>query len=83
MTPKVGPKVKYLNFAITQSAVNIFIQISHADRGTINMKHIKQDFRPKACVRIQLFQNTLTLNTQLWPLGQVGLGYSQILKLYR
>ena len=30
---------------------NIFTAISHADRGTINMKHIKSDFRFKACVR--------------------------------
>ena len=26
------------------------MEISHADRGTINMKHIKHDFRSKACV---------------------------------
>ena len=26
------------------------MEISHADRGTINMKHIKRDFRSKACV---------------------------------
>ena len=44
-------KVKYLNFAITQSVVNIFAESLHADRGTINMKHIKCDFRSKAWVR--------------------------------
>ena len=37
-------KVKYLNFAITQSIVNIFFtEISHADKGTIDLKHIKWD----------------------------------------
>ena len=48
--PQVGSKVKYLNFAITKSVMNFFNEISHADRGTINMKHIKCDFRSKACV---------------------------------
>ena len=37
-------KVKHLNFTITQSVVIIFIGISHADRGTINIKHIKLIF---------------------------------------
>ena len=37
LTPEVGPKVKYLTFAITQSVVNIFTEISLTDRGTINM----------------------------------------------
>ena len=43
-------KVKYLNFAITQSVVNISSEISHADRGTIHvhMKHFKLDLRSKA-----------------------------------
>ena len=41
----MGSKVKYLNFAITQSVVNLFTEISHADRGT---KNRKRDFRSKA-----------------------------------
>ena len=28
-----------------------FTEISHADRGTINLKHITRDFRSKTCVR--------------------------------
>ena len=44
-------KVKYLNFAITQSVVNIFTKISHADRSTIIMKHLKRDFKSNAWVR--------------------------------
>ena len=51
LTPYVGSKVKYLNFALTQSVIYIFIIISHADRGTIDMKHIKRDFRSKARAR--------------------------------
>ena len=31
-----------MNSAITQSGVNIFNDISHADKGTINIKHIKR-----------------------------------------
>ena len=37
----MGSKVKYLNFAMSQLVGNIFTEISHAHRGTINMKHIK------------------------------------------
>ena len=48
--PQEGSKVKYLNVAITQSVANIFTEILHADRGTIDMKHIKQDFNSKAWV---------------------------------
>ena len=47
LTPKVKSNVKYLNFAITQTVVNIFNEISLADRGKINMKYIKRDFRSK------------------------------------
>ena len=33
------------------SKLSIFLtEILHADRGTINMKHIKHDFQSKACV---------------------------------
>ena len=32
----MGSKVKYLNFAITQLSI-FFTEISHADRGTINL----------------------------------------------
>ena len=43
--PLVGSKVKYLNFTITQSVVNIlFTEISHADRNTINKKHLNVIF---------------------------------------
>ena len=35
---------------ISQSVVNIFTEISHADRGTIIMKHTKRDFLSNACV---------------------------------
>ena len=34
----------YLNFAITKAAVNFFSEILHANRGAIDMKHIKRDF---------------------------------------
>ena len=50
MTPLAGSNVKYLNFEIIQSVVNIFTKISDAYRGTINIKHIKQDFSSKAWV---------------------------------
>ena len=33
--------VKDLNFAITKAVVNHFTEILHADRGAIDMKHIK------------------------------------------
>ena len=47
----MGSKVKYLSFAITQSVVNIFItEISHADKGAMDMKHIKQDFSSNSWV---------------------------------
>ena len=45
-------EVKCLNFAITQLSI-FFTEISHADRGTINMKHIKLD---------SLFQNMVMLH---------------------
>ena len=47
LTPQVGSKLKHLIFAITQQVVNIFTEISHADRGTTDMKYIKQDFSLK------------------------------------
>ena len=31
LTPLAGSKVKYLNFVITQSVVDIFNEISHAE----------------------------------------------------
>ena len=43
----LGSKVKYLNFEITKSVVNIFTKILHAGRGKIEMKHVKQDFSLK------------------------------------
>ena len=70
--------VKYVNFAITQSVVNIFTEILHADRVTINTKHIKCDFyrRPGSDllgglrgwgqnVKIQLFWNMVRLHIKL------------------
>ena len=45
---KAGSKVKYLNFAITKSVVNIFYEILHAGRRIIDKKHIKQDLSLKA-----------------------------------
>ena len=44
----MGSKVKYVNFAITQSVVNIFTEISHADRVTINknISNVIFDRRP-------------------------------------
>ena len=47
LTPPKGSKVKYLNFAITKAIVNIFAEILHAGRATIDMKHIKRDFSLK------------------------------------
>ena len=59
----------------SDSKLSIYFEISHADRGTINMKHIKHDFLSKACVstpgwtwgwgqrvKIQLFQNIVMLH---------------------
>ena len=48
LTPQVGSKLKHLIFVITQQVVNIFTEISHADRGTTDMKYITQDFSLKA-----------------------------------
>ena len=48
LTPWVASKVKYLNFAITQSVgvahLVFFTKILYADIGTIKMKHIKCEF---------------------------------------
>ena len=52
ITPPLGSKVKYLNFAITVSVVNILTEILHADRGTIDMEHIRLDFSFKSWIRI-------------------------------
>ena len=38
-----------LNIQIDKSVVNIFTNILHIDRGTIDMAHIKRDFSSKAC----------------------------------
>ena len=40
--------LKYLNFAISQSVVNIFTEILQADISTMNMKQTKQDLSKKA-----------------------------------
>ena len=64
----MGSKVKYLNFTITQSVVNIFTEIVHAGRVTIDMEPIKHDFRWKAWVpeaKNQLFQNMVMLYIKL------------------
>ena len=52
------------------SVVNIFTEISHADKCTIDRKHIKQYFSSNACVdlgggteaKIQLIQNMVMLH---------------------
>ena len=61
--------VKYLNFAIAQLSI-YFTKISHADRGTIYMKHIKRDLRLEAC-------------TGSDPLGGFGVGADAKIQLYR
>ena len=43
-----GQIFKFCNRSIS---VNIFTEILHAERGTINVKHIKLDFRSKVCVQ--------------------------------
>ena len=43
LTPEAGSKVKYVNFAVTKSVVNIS-ETLHADRSKIDIKHIKCDF---------------------------------------
>ena len=45
-----GVKSQIIKFC-NNSFINIFIEISHADRGTIDMKHIKRDSSLKAWVR--------------------------------
>ena len=45
-----GVKGQILEFHNYSKAVNVFTESLLADRGTINMKHIKRDFRLKACV---------------------------------
>ena len=50
LIPPKGPKVKYLDFAITKAIVNIFAEIFHAGRAAIDMKPIKRDFSLKAWV---------------------------------
>ena len=77
ITPPLGSKVKYLNFAITESVVNILTEILHADRGTIDMEHIRLDFSFKSWIRIPgwtcglgrgqnfFFQNMVTLYIKL------------------
>ena len=51
LTPLKGSKVKYLNFTITKTVVNILAEILHEGRGAIDMKHIKPDFSLKAWVQ--------------------------------
>ena len=78
MTPLMGSKVKYFNFAITMAIVNIFVEILNSDRAAIDMKHIKRDFSLKALVRvrwvdlrgsaeakIKLFPNMIMLHIKL------------------
>ena len=50
MASSAGSKVKCFNFAITKSVVNIFTNISFADRSTNDLKHIKQDLSSNAWV---------------------------------
>ena len=49
--PLGGLKGQIFKLAIELSKTSIFFtEISHADRDTVNMKHIKRDFRSKSCV---------------------------------
>ena len=59
----MGSRVKYLNSAITKSVVNIFTEIPHA--GTLDMKHIKQDFSLKAWVRSLLMDLGVEANAKI------------------
>ena len=72
LTSEVGLKVNYLNFAMT----NILTEISHGDRGTINVKHVKRDFRYKglcptpwvgdgAEAKIHFFQSMVMLHSKV------------------
>ena len=78
LTPPKGPKVRYLNLAISKPIVNIFAEILHAGRAAIDMKIIKRVFSLKALVRalwvdlgggakakIKLFQNMVMLHIKL------------------
>ena len=48
----LGSKVKYLNFAVTKAVVVIFFtEFLCASRGSIDIKHIRQDFTLKAWVQ--------------------------------
>ena len=43
-----GQILKFRNNSVSRQY--FFTVISHADRGIINIKHIKRDFRSNACV---------------------------------
>ena len=70
-------KVKYLNFAITKSAIDILTRSLQADRETIDMKHINHNFSLKAWpsplgglwgwaeAKNQLFLNSVMLQMKL------------------
>ena len=71
--PLAESKVKYLNFTITK--LSIFLTATlHTARGTIDIKHIKQDFsfkvpwvdvRDLAEAKNQLFWNTVIMHIKL------------------
>ena len=77
--PLGGVKGQIFKFCNNSRLSIFFTEISHADIGTINMKHIKHDFRSKARdshslgghrgwgqkVKIQLFQNNVMLHIKL------------------
>ena len=48
--PEGGVKGHVFKFCNNSVSCQYFKELSHADRGTINTKHIKRDFRSKACV---------------------------------
>ena len=51
LAPSAESKVIYFNLAITKTVVNFSTDISHAERGTRDIKHIKRDSSSKAWVR--------------------------------
>ena len=75
LVPSAGSKVIYFNFAITKLVVIFSTAISHAERGTRDIKHIKRDLVPRpvppppwvdlgdwAETKVQLYQNVVMLH---------------------
>ena len=49
--PLGGVKGRIFKFRYNSESCQMFTKISHSYRGTKIQKHIKRDFRSKACVR--------------------------------